>query len=422
MRNKAFLLSPFFLSISLGAICWFFVFLIFPIVPVYTISYEAFLYILLSYLSLILGYIVVPRSSESQKIKTTETSIIMLIFLVIIVVISFIIRYYDLFVLRGVSFYNTFSDNRILIANKPKGLIYVIASVVRYMFFIPLILFFYSKFKSKILLLFCVILFLLPFLEGMIRGTRNSFFYPSILMILTLLYFKKVKFKKTHIGMITSIGIVLFIIATSILKNREIDKEEDYKYLTSNAIYNKFLKPKESVIIKIHEIENNTVKGFLISGLQTGQYYNHGVFEFDNLIKEYNKDETYKFQYGKYNFLNYVKFLEIYNITNTDLESIQRSNPRVYTFITFFGGLYIDFGWFGLVIMFLFGVFQKILFNKVKKNKPHYLPLFIFFIFINFFMLTFNFFRNAGVSILTINIVFIICVSTYNRFSPIAKE
>ena len=117
-----------------------------------------------------------------------------------------------------------------------------------------------------------------------------------------------------------------------------------------------------------------------------------------------------------------MKLLEIYNISNTDLESIQRSNPRVYTFITFFGGLYIDFGWFGLVIMFLFGMFQKILFNKVKQKKPQYLPLFLFFIFINFFMLTFNFFRNTGVNILTVNIVFIIFVSIYNRFLAIVKE
>mgnify|MGYP000321146245 CR=1 FL=1 len=101
-------------------------------------------------------------------------------------------------------------------------------------------------------------------------------------------------------------------------------------------------------------MENINTKQLLISGLQTGQYYTHGVFEFDNLLRAYHKNDALNFQFGKYNFFNFIKFSNKLGITHLDISKIQNANPRGYSFITFFGGLYIDIGWYGLVFMFFF--------------------------------------------------------------------
>ena len=350
MRNKAIFSSPFFFSISLGIICWLLVFLLFPIEVVFPISYKVVVYILLSYVSIITGYLIVPKENYSKISNQTTIGTTMIKVLILVVLLSFLIRYIDLFVFRGVRIGYPIAQNRILIETNPPTFIFILVSVTRYLFFVPILLLFHSKIKSNKLLIFCLLLFLLPFIEGVVRGSRNSFFYPSILLLFSLLYFKKIKFKKFHLGVLLLVFSILFVIASGILKKREMIKEQDYKSLTTVAIYNDFLKPKKSVLEKIHRLENNKTKQLLISGLQTGQYYTHGVFEFDNLLKTYHKNDSFNFQFGKYNFLNFVKFANKLGITHIDLSKINKANPRGYSFTTFFGGLYIDIGWYGLVL------------------------------------------------------------------------
>ena len=417
MRNKAIFSSPFFLSISLGILCWLLVFIIFPIQVVFPISSKVVVYILLSYVSIITGYLIVPNGNYSKHSNQTIIGVPMIKVLILVVLLSFSIRYIDLFVFRGVRISYPIAQNRMLIDSNPPKFIFILASVTRYLFFVPILLLFHSKIKSNKLLIFCLLLFLLPFIEGVIRGSRNSFFYPSILLIFSLLYFKKIKFKKLHLGVLLLVFSVLFLMATGILKKREMIKKQDYKSLTTVAIYNDFLKPKKSVLEKIHGLENIKTKQLLISGLQTGQYYTHGVFEFDNLLKTYHKNDSLNFQFGKYNFLNFIKFTNKLGITHFDLSKIKKANPRGYSFTTFFGGLYIDIGWYGLVFMFFFGAFQKHIYNLVQRQKIELLPLLIFFLFLNFFMLSFNFLRGNGVSMIMASLMFILLVYVKNKIT-----
>jgi len=336
--------------------------------------------------------------------------------LILVVLLSFLIRYVDLFLFRGVRISFTIAQNRILLDANSPNFIFILASVTRYLFFVPILLLFHSKIKSKKLLIFCLFLFLLPFIEGVIRGSRNSFFYPSILLIFSLLYYKKIKFKKLHVGILLLFFSVLFLMATGILKKREIIKQQDYQNFNL-AMYNDFLKPKKSILNRIHSSENIKTKQLLISGLQTGQYYTHGVFEFDNLVRTYHKNDSLNFQFGKYNFFNFIKFSNKLGITQLDLSKIQNANPRGYSFITFFGGLYIDLGWYGLIFMFFFGAFQKYLYDQVQRQRIELLPLLIFFLFLNFFMLSFNFLRGNGVSMIMASLIFILVIHIKNKIT-----
>ena len=190
---------------------------------------------------MITGYLIVPKKNYSKLPNQLIIGSTMIKILILVVLLSFLIRYVDLFLFRGVRISFTIAQNRILLDANSPNFIFILASVTRYLFFVPILLLFHSKIKSKKLLIFCLFLFLLPFIEGVIRGSRNSFFYPSILLIFSLLYYKKIKFKKLHVGILLFFFSVLFLMATGILKKREIIKQQDYQNFNL-AMYNDFLK------------------------------------------------------------------------------------------------------------------------------------------------------------------------------------
>ena len=69
--------------------------------------------------------------------------------LILVVLLSFLIRYIDLFIFRGVRISYPIAQNRMLIdANTPK-FIFILVSVTRYLFFVPILLLFQSKINVK---------------------------------------------------------------------------------------------------------------------------------------------------------------------------------------------------------------------------------------------------------------------------------
>jgi len=405
---------PFLISIFGGVLVWCFLFLIFPATIVYPFSKETFLFILSSYIALFLGYFL-PLNFKKNIVIPKKINKNFIYFLIGLCLVCFLVRYIDLFLNRKVSFYNSVWVNRALLSETKPNFVFIAASIFKQIYFLPIVFILKEKFKDKKLVLISFLLFLLPFVEGYIRGSRNVFFSSIILLLFILLFFKKIKFNKKHIIIIIVTIIILFTAATAIIMNREANKtDNNYTSLTTDFFLNKFLQPKPVVFKTIQGLENQTLKKVYVSGFQIIQYYLHGVFEFDNLIKYYQKEE-FKPLYGKYTFFTVIRVTNKYGISNTDLNAVELKNPRQITFITFFGGLYLDFGWLGIIIMFLFGNFQRFLANR-SSQKTAYLPLFVFLLFCNFFMLTFNFIKSSGVHVLVVCLVVIFMVSLYPKF------
>lgn len=405
---------PFLLSIFGGIFVWFFLFLLFPAKIVNNFSNEAFLYIIASYVALVLGYFIFPKNKK-KEISSITISKGFIYSIIVLTLISFLLRYIDLFLYRKVSFTNTVWQNRALLSETNSNFLFIIASVCKQLYFIPIIFIFKNKIKDKKLLLYSLLLFLLPFIEGYIRGSRNGFFMPMALLFIIFIYFNRIRFQKKDLILILTTCSILFIIATSIIINREASKtDNNYTSLTTSFFLNDFLKPNPQIFKTINSIENQTLKKMVVSGFQFNQYYVHGVFEFDNLVKYYQK-EAFNPQYGKYTFFVINRFTNKYGLSKTNLEKIQLLNPRKITFITFFGGLYLDFGWLGIIIMILYGSFQRFLVNKTLLQENKYLPLLIFLLFCNFFMLTFNFIKNTGTYILIVCFAIIFSVSLWKK-------
>ena len=413
IKSKHF---AFFASLFGGVFIWFFIFILFPAKIVSPFAKESFWFIFLSYVSLILGYLFFPNTKTHNK----GFVIISKRFIYIIIgttVMSYLFRYIDLFIFRKVSFSNDVWQNRALLAETKPNFIFTLSAILMHLYFIPIIFVLKNKITGKIISMISLLLFLLPFIEGFIRGSRNSFFTPVILLLIILFYFKKIFFTRKHILLIIFTITILFTIATSIIMQREAGETDDnYSSLTTDFYLNEFLAPSPKLFEVIHSTKNIKAKKMMVSGFQIAQYYVHGVFEFDNLVKYYQKTPM-KHQYGKFTFSIINKFTNKYEFTDSNLKEVQLMNPRGSTFITFFGGLYVDFGWFGLIMIFFYGCFQKRIMNKVTIGNNSYLPLFLFFLFCNFFMLTFNFLRGMGTYTLIVCFAIVFSLSLWNKLA-----
>ncbi len=405
--------SPFFISIFGGILVWLIVFLITPAYVVNKMDTETLAFLFFGYLFLIVGYLSVPivNKSKAKKINTKLIS-----YIILFVLLCYVVRFIDLFYYRGLRFSNAIYQNRMLAQNGSHNVILLVASVFKTLFFIPLLLLLLKNKRNKWLVIIAVLLFFLPLVEAVLRGSRSPFLRSFVYLIIVLLVTKSIQFSKKNILLfLTAIG-VLFFISTQILMKREGPKNENpYVYLVQKAIYNDFLSPKKEIIKFMHSDASNTKKKLVLSALQIGQYYTHGVFEFDHVVKYY-KQNKYQRQFGKFTFFVLPKFTNKYQISNVDLEKVTKSSPRGYTFISFFGGMYIDFGWFALLFMFLLGVIQKVIYNKIRQQKYYFAPLFVFLLFTNFFMLTFNFFRGTGTYTLISCIIFALLSSSYFKY------
>ena len=91
--------------------------------------------------------------------------------------------------------------------------------------------------------------------------------------------------------------------------------------------------------------------------------------------------------YGAYTFSPFGKLFNKENVN---------PSPREYVYVTAFGGLYLDFGWFSLIIMLFFGAFQKLVFQKAI-NSVIWRPVLSYLLIINVFLPVFNYVRGAGV-------------------------
>lgn len=405
---------PFITSIFGGILVWFLIFILFPAKIVSPFANESFWFIFLSYLFLILGYIIFPTpKTENKGFSIISKKVLYVIILTTL--ISYLVRYVDLFLYRNVSFKYDVWENRRLLAAPKTNLIFIICAIFSQLYFMPIIFVLKNKIKSKKLIIISLLLFLLPFVEGYIRASRNSFFIPTVLLFIILMYFGRIRFTGKHILIICSVFSFLFLTATSIIMQRESsDSDANHSSFTTDFFLNEFLEPSPEVFKVIYSTKNPNLKKLMVSGFQIAQYYVHGVFEFDNLVKYYQKKPLKK-QYGKFTFFILNKFTNKYGFTNINQDEVQATHPRILTFITFFGGLYIDFGWLGLIVIFLYGCLQKIVSINVFSGNSSYLPLFFFLLFCNFFMLTFNFLKGLGTYILVVCFAFILSLSLCNK-------
>ncbi|WP_445730729.1 O-antigen polymerase [Mariniflexile sp.] len=407
MKKKNLL---FFGSVFLGPLIWFLFYMITPIEIKNSLSCYTASFISFSYIALASGFYFSSNLSHQKFIKHEISKIflnnkyLILRLLATVILISFVFRHFDLFYYRDVKFSNSTEVNKYNAAQPQNfSVLFACLTIFRHLYFVPLVYYFANKMKSKKLLFICILLFLLPILESYLRGSRRIIFESLGLLAIILFVYGKIKLRslKTLIVVVVIIFLSL-IFSFSVVKDRGDGQENHFYTNIFNAQYNEFV-PANEKVIKFIEENNNLLSHICFTEIHMGQYIIHGVFEMDYMISTKPKHT-----YGMYNFYSFVKVFNKLGIVDIPLEELDNPTKRI-TYITFFGGLFLDFGWFTIPLMFLFGVFQNKIFT-MESNNYIFAPIVIILLFSNVFMLTFNFMRAQFIFSLIIYFIFIIVV------------
>ena len=353
-RNQILL---FFYSLALGVVVWAVSFWATPAHPLQSPLIESVTFFLLSYLVLMAGFLT-PIKPAKEKRFTTNKKVIQHVLLLLLA--SFCVRYIDLFYYRGLSVYNTIFENRSLISTPLHfyEIPFKIASVLKSCYFIPLLLYLNSKkaIGGKTFLL-CVLVFLLPLLEAFLLGSRKTLFELLALLVIILFVYKKISLKN---GLYVICGSIIFVTVgtTYILKQRvniEYNSDKSKNELLTSR-YNDLFPLNESFKNQlVNETKSNFEFNTRLITAHYGQYLNHGFFEMDDIIR--NKNQL-GFALGRHTFS------QVFKPFSLDVNA----NPRVYTYVTFFGSFFLDFGWWALIVFFVFGMFQRVIFLTSGNN------------------------------------------------------
>tara|TARA_R110002012_G_scaffold205059_3_gene374975 strand:- start:1640 stop:2896 length:1257 start_codon:yes stop_codon:yes gene_type:complete len=382
-----FLHSSFYISLLTGLIIWL---ITWAILPVNTglLSLETICFIGFSFGSIILGYRVI-QIKNVEKIVWLPHNFFFKV-LIVILCIGLLFRYIDLFYFRNLSLSNLYYQNKILSLNNSQytPLIVTFLGALRALYYVPILYLIIIKSKNKSLWIISITILLLFGVEIILFGTRKPLFHLLILILITLgLTVKNYKqlLNKYTVGLLIFITIGLGFFSYFILNKRvtEVPVKNINLIDVVNSRYNDFVPIKNSKLNDFKKSPNSLTTKTEVMLIHTGQYIVHGFYELDYIINN-NLPKAH----GKYSFNPIFKALERLDLGN-DYSNTLKYHPRDYVYVSFFGSFFIDFGWFSLILFFIYGMFQKMIVS-FAKNNPFIMVLWVITLCINLIMPIFN--------------------------------
>ncbi|WP_461597266.1 hypothetical protein [Winogradskyella sp.] len=366
---------------------------------------ETLLLILACYAGLIIGFGIVNFKTKSNNYKNVNKGRLIKSLLLSLLV-CFLLRWIDLFYYRNLSFFNDFLENRRLNEMaSTTNIAFIFASIFKSIYFFPFVILLKCGHKSKLLSITAILFLFFPLVEALLLGTRKPYFEIAFIIIISLFIFRKIRFNLVNLVGLFIAGFLLMTVSYKVLIKREIERgthEDVYKVIT-NGRYNDLLKPNEKIVEYINDptVDSNK-KNYALILLQTGQYINHGVFEFNHII-----DSNIPIGWGRYTMYPFFKFYDKL-VAKNNYENFNPS-PRKYVYLTAFGSFYIDFRWASVVIFLLFGMVQKYFYTNFKDSIIHS-PLVVYLAIINVFLPIFNYLRGSGIyPFIGFSLFFVIC-------------
>ena len=384
-----------------GIIFFLGMWLIAPVEPANTLTIDSLGYIITCILACMLGCVLNNKKRKNITI-TYDTKKIARIYRLLLKLSLFAValRLFDIFIARGQGVgLDNFGDNIESGLQHESSFSSIISALFYFVPFFPVFINMIfpsitSK-KSKILAFF---LFCFIGIGAVISGSRNAFLDPLLLLAFLFLFTRnKIQIKLKNViavvflsSIFLMISSVLFIQRLTVQNKTVFDSTE-----SSTGNYSDKVPPKDYYIGLMSENENNpAILGFLFAFVQTTQYAIHGLWEFP-VVKENIDKHGYR-TYGASTFWVIDKSLYKFGI-GIDPELPIKYNARPGIWSTFFQNWYMDFGWWGVLWMFILGLIVKLIWNKIRyEENIFYLPLLLFFMLVFMYLMQLNRFVGTG--------------------------
>lgn len=378
-----------------GILVYLSIFLATPLEVVFVPAWDALAYIVLSYSMFFLGCVLMARRRAKKVLKIKERLLGVKAFWIYFCLggIGISIRIFDRYVNRGASAVESALEAREAIADAAAGPLASVGAVLYPFCYIPLILIWakaLARNDSRFLKFSAVVLFCLPALDSLLLLSRSQMIVALSMMYFSAacgLYKGELLPREMRMPIVGGVaGLVGISIFAFIVRLDQMNGDLIFSIL--NSVYGYTIKPNDLAMDAINQGGN--LGAFVAGMVPMFQYYLHGLFEFGLL---WDRPDGQAFGYGVSHFAPYLKALSIFGLAPS-LES-ESLYYRRGIFTTFFGTLWMDFGWFGPLAMLFFGGVCKYIADKSRAGYLQALPLHIYFCVVVFFMPVVSFLISA---------------------------
>lgn len=382
-------------TLVLSFVVWSLLFLFTPVKINITINPWAYSLIIFSVLAFSLGYYLKKKPALEVQ-KKTRIEDIHKIFKIVLVLacLGMIFKLFDRFFIRGVSLDSNFFENRESMENGGGNFFGIIAAFLVPFSYIPLFLHWKYKLKQKKLIIILVfILFFFQVFDALLLGARSVIFILGMMLLLYLFYFKKLQltFRKIILLITGVLGFVLFMNYLFLERTKLFAGDKAYDIALNYSNFNYTLTASDE-FKRDFDQKSELGKTISFSFITTSQYFLHGMFEYGYLYENFDSEHAY----GSYTFIVYKRFLDKLIGSKTDIFAIQDLAPRQGVYTTFYGPLYLDFGWFMLIFMFFFGRYTSSIYEKAKNMDNSAILVYFYIFIVLLFSPVFNFVSGAG--------------------------
>lgn len=380
-----------------GILTYCFLFALAPLDLVFPVSWGALGYLVFSYSTFFLGCLLGGRQKTSirfvkenvAKFRAREFW-----FYMFVGAAGMAIRVYDKYVNRGAGVGESALEVREMLADASAGPLASLGAVLYPFCYIPLIILWArrnSAGERGAAKWLATLLFISPAIDSLMLLSRSQLLVSLAMMYFAVAcvvykgkFFPRPLFVPVLIG-----GVALTVISVVAFMTRLDQMQMDLAFSIMNSVYGYTITPNQMAWEFIGEGDSflGSAVGALLPILQ---YYLHGLFEFFLL---WNRPDGQSFGYGAQHLAPYIKAFTVFGLApETQYESLYY-RPGVFT--TFFGTLWMDFGWFGPLIMLVFGFVCKRIADRARRGVLAVLPLHSYLCVVIFFMPVVSFLISA---------------------------
>lgn len=374
---------------------WGILFFTSPLTLRINLNPEAFLLLFLCVLSFLLGTLLSKKRRSTIKTIRNEISLQKLFnYVLIISVIGISFKYFDRFYIRGISFGADIFSNRESMGGGSGNVIGILSSILAPFSFFPLFLFWKYKLKlSFIVKLLVHSVFVLQVFDSILLGSRSGLFVIFVFLLFYLMYFRKIRFtiKKLALSISLIVGFMLLMNYMFIERTKVFAGDDTYDIVLNQSNFN-FTVTANQHFKHLFDKQEPIVQNILFTYITTSQYFTHGMFEFSYLYDHFKKEHAL----GSYTFSVYSRFIKKITGQKENLDQLEKLAPRTGVYTTLFGPLYLDFGWFILVFMMLFGFYSQAVYQKSCRGEDPSILIYFYIAIVLMFAPVFNFINGAG--------------------------
>ncbi|MCL5127258.1 O-antigen polymerase [Algibacter sp. L4_22] len=207
------------------------------------------------------------------------------------------------------------------------------------------------------------------------KNTKTLFFNVNFSKI-KLFSFPRFILKKTIIIPVLILGILFVSYSIDVINKRvtrygygnttlQVWEQKNYQWV-------KFDKDFKTEYLRASEDE----KAKMVGLYSLKHYFAHGMIEYVRLVN--HLESTTGYYYGQYEFNVFFKFFRSFGIPLKSAKELNGIVERKAVYQTFWGPFYIDFGMFGVVLIFFWGRFVKRIYVYAKRGNTEYVVFYCY--------------------------------------------